>query len=69
MLSCKCLGVTKHKVGERTEWKVSEASGHVVTQRARRGREERAVRAQPWRTLVFKRQLPGGGSWADQEEI
>lgn len=42
---------------------------HVVTQRARRGREEHAVRAQPWRTLVLKRQLPGGGSWADQEEI
>lgn len=54
LLSCKCLGDTKHKVGERTERKVAEASGRTWSLRERGRGEEPAARAQPWRALVFK---------------
>lgn len=48
--------------GERTEWEISEASGHTwfLTTRSlreKRGREERKPRAQSWRTLVFKERV------------
>ena len=55
LLSGRCVEDTEHKLGERTEWKVAEASGCTWSPRERKGREEPAARAQPWRALVFKR--------------